>query len=173
VTAFLCPYCLSNQPPVETREGGRARLSCKNCGYPVERGLLAQPETPVHRPRILCIDDDRLLLGLFVHMLELNDFEPLTAPDGPAGIEAARKERPDLILVDVMMPGMSGFEVCRQLRTYPALQNIPIIMFTALADARVEPKALAAGATQALQKPFDPKELIEVLRTVLKPPPPA
>ncbi|HTU02928.1 MAG TPA: response regulator [Candidatus Sulfotelmatobacter sp.] len=166
--AFVCPYCMSNQPPLEYREGGKVRLSCKNCGYPVEAATLAGTDGGGRRPRILCIDDDRLLLGLFTSMLELHDFEPLTAQDGPSAIEIATRERPDLVLLDVMMPGMSGFDVCRKLRSVPALQKTPIIMFTALSDSRVEPKALAAGATMAIQKPFDPKKLIDVLRAALK-----
>ena len=165
--AFICPYCLSSQPPLEYHEDGKVRLSCKNCGYPIEAASLSGGQGGARRPRILCIDDDRLLLALFTDVLEVHGFEPLTARDGATGIEAAKKQQPDLILLDVMMPGMSGFDVCRTLRSFPAFQKTPIVMFTALADPRVEPQALAAGATRALQKPSNPEMLIEVLRATL------
>ena len=166
MTGFICPYCFSNQPPLEYREDGKVRLTCKNCGYPVEVAAIANAEA-ARRPRVLCIDDDRLLLGLFTSALDLHGFELLTAHDGPSGIELAKKDPPDLVLLDVMMPGMSGFDVCRTLRSLPALQKTPIVMFTALSDPRVGPKAMAAGATLAVQKPFDVKKLVEVLRAAL------
>lgn len=164
---YFCPYCLSNMPPVEYREGGRRRLSCRNCGYPVETARLEQQEEAPRRPKILCIDDDKLLLGLFTNTLEVNDFQPLTAADGASGIELAKKERPDLILVDVMMPGMTGFDVCRALRGDPAFRATPIIVFTALTDPRIEPKALQAGATLVMQKPYETKLLLEAIRKTL------
>ncbi len=165
---YFCPYCMSTMPPVEFRDGGRLRLSCGNCGYPVdtEAGFEAVPEAP-HRPKVLCIDDDRLLLGLFVDALEANGFQPLTAANGPAGIEMAKKERPDLILVDVMMPGMSGIDVCRTLRAQPGLAATPIIVVTALSDSRIPPKANEAGATMVMQKPYETTHLIEAIRKTL------
>jgi len=121
-----------------------------------------------HRPRVLCIDDDQLLLVLFRDTLEAQGFEPLTAADGRSGIEIAQKERPDLILVDVLMPRMSGYDVCRTLRSVPGFQNTPIILFTALADPRLEAKALAAGATRAFPKLFNLEKLMDVLRVTIE-----
>jgi CheY-like chemotaxis protein len=158
---------MSNMPPAEYRDAGRRRLSCRNCGYPVDVATLEEERPTPRRPKILCIDDDKLLLGLFTDSLAMNDFQPLTASDGPSGIELAAKERPDLILVDVMMPGMTGFDVCKALRADPALQRTPIIVLTALGDPRIEPKALAAGANLVVQKPYDTKRLIEVIRKTL------
>jgi CheY-like chemotaxis protein len=158
-------------PPVQYREGSQTRLSCRNCGYPVESASLAQEDEERRRPKVLCIDDDMLLLGLFTDSLEVNDFQPLTAKDGPSGIELARKERPDLILVDVMMPGMTGFDVCKALREDPAFRDTPIIVLTALTDPRIEPKAMQAGATRVMQKPYHTKRLIETIRETLGTPP--
>ncbi len=165
---YFCPYCMSSMPPVEFRDGGRRRLSCGNCGYPIDTAEGFNPETDVpRRHKVLCIDDDRLLLGLFVDALQANGFQPLIATDGSAGIEMAKKERPDLILVDVMMPGMSGIDVCRTLRAEPAFVKTPIIVVTALSDPRVGPKATEAGASMVMQKPYETKRLIEAIRKTL------
>lgn len=162
---YFCPYCMTSAPPVEYADGDERRFSCRNCGYPVEAGSV--PPEGVRRPKILCIDDDKLLLGLFVSTLEVNGFEPVTASDGPSGLALARQLRPDLILVDVMMPGMSGIEVCKTIRSDPELRDTPIITITALTDKRIESKALEAGATLALQKPHDAHRLIEAIKTAL------
>ncbi|MFB3819821.1 MAG: response regulator [Candidatus Methylomirabilales bacterium] len=168
---YFCPYCMSNMPPVEYREGSRRRMSCRNCGYPIETAALAVDDAPARaRPTILCIDDDKLLLGLFVNALEAHDFRPITAADGPSGIELAKKERPDAILVDVMMPGMTGFDVCRALRGDASFRDTPIIVLTALTDPRIEPKALQAGATLAMQKPYETTKLVQTIRKVLSRP---
>jgi DNA-binding response OmpR family regulator len=165
---------MSNMPPVEYREGSRRRMSCRNCGYPIEAAALTTDDAPARvRPTVLCIDDDKLLLGLFVNALEAHDFRPITAADGPSGIELARKERPDAILVDVMMPGMTGFDVCRALRGDDAFRSTPIIVLTALTDPRIEPKALQAGATLAMQKPYETTKLVETIRKLLSRPPAA
>ncbi len=167
---YFCPYCMASMPPVESREGPRKRLCCRNCGYPAESAALArheEEEKAAARPTILCIDDDKLLLGLFVNALELNGFRPLIAADGPSGIALARRERPDAILVDIMMPGMTGFDVCRALRGDDAFRHTPIIVVTALSDPRIEPKALQAGATLAMQKPYETSKLIEIIRRAL------
>ena len=99
--------------------------------------------------------------------LEVNGFEPVTVSDGPSGLALARQLRPDLILVDVMMPGMSGIEVCKTIRSDPELRDTPIITITALTDKRIESKALEAGATLALQKPHDAHRLIEAIKAAL------
>jgi len=91
-------------------------------------GATAEPAT------ILCIDDDRLPLSFFTDALERRRFRTLIATDGPSGIEAARVEHPDLILLDVIMPKMSGLEVCRRLRVEPGLKDTPIVLLTALHD---------------------------------------
>src|SRR3989304_2234261 len=109
---YFCAHCDSNQPSFEYSEGKNLRVRCQTCGFPVDGDGSG-------KPKILCIDDDKLLLGLVRLTLEGAEFDAIIASDGPSGIEMARKERPSLILLDVMMPGMDGFEVCRRMRADP------------------------------------------------------
>ena len=92
---------------------------------------------------------------------------PLTAPDGPTGLALAAAERPRLILVDIMLPGMDGFEVCRRLKADPLTAAIPLIILTGLTDTNLNAKAFRAGADLALTKPFEPEKLIATLRAAL------
>jgi DNA-binding response OmpR family regulator len=171
---YFCPHCNSNQPIYEYMEHGLLKVRCQICGYPVEEGIVQKDTVVFNRPKILCIDDDRLLLGLFVNALASYDYRALTATDGLSGIETAKKERPDLILLDVMMPGLDGFEVCRRIRADPELKDTPVIILTALADPKLNVKGFRAGANLAVQKPFEPKRLIDTIKTALalKPKPP-
>ena len=166
---IFCSYCNSTQPRYEYKEGGRVKYRCQSCGCPVDVGSLDTDKaaTVFGRAKILCIDDDRLLLSLFSDALEAYSYQPLTAIDGPSGIEMAKKERPDLIILDVMMPKMSGFEVCRRLRAEPEFKDTPIIILTAMNDPDLNVKGFQAGATLAMRKPFGPKDLIGTIKTAL------
>jgi CheY-like chemotaxis protein len=166
---IFCPYCNSNQPRYEYREGGRVKFRCQSCGCPVEGGVVDVEKEAggFGRAKILCIDDDRLLLALFSDALEAYAYQPLTAIDGPSGIELAKKEHPDLIILDVMMPKMSGFEACRIMRTDPELKDTPIIILTAMHDPNLNVKGFQAGANLAMRKPFGSKELINTIKTAL------
>ena len=114
------------------------------------------------------------LLGLFVDALASFDFKAITASDGPSGIEKAKKEHPDLILLDIMMSEMGGFEVCRRIRADPDLKDTPIIILTAMVDPKLNLKGFRAGANLALQEPFEPKKLMGTIKAALalKPKPP-
>lgn len=166
---IFCSYCNSTQPRYEYREGGRVKFRCQSCGCPVEVGVIdTEKQSAVFgRAKILCIDDDRLLLALFSDALEAYAYQPLTATDGPSGIELAKKERPDLIILDVMMPKMSGFEVCRKMRADPDLKDTPIIIVTAMHDPNLNVKGFEAGANLAMRKPFGSKDLIKTIKTAL------
>src|SRR5512139_4074531 len=83
---------------------------------------------PPPRLTVLCIDDDPLVLHFYRDFLELRGYRTLTATDGLVGIEIARRERPDVILLDVMLRGLSGFDICRKLRADPAFRDTPIIL---------------------------------------------
>jgi DNA-binding response OmpR family regulator len=100
-------------------------------------------------------------------VLERHGYRVLVATDGAAGIATARRERPDAILLDVMMPTMTGFEVCQQLRADPTLTDTPIILLTALEDTGVGTMGQKAGATTTLRKPFGPEYIVEFLDKVL------
>jgi DNA-binding response OmpR family regulator len=163
----FCPYCDSTQPRYEYREGDRVKLRCQRCGCPVDEKAVETETATFNRAKVLCIDDDRLLLALFADTLTASAYTPLTATDGPSGIDLAKKERPDLIILDVMMPKVSGFEVCRRMRADPDLQHTPIIIVTAMHDPNLNIKGFEAGANLAMQKPFSSKELIKTVKTAL------
>jgi CheY-like chemotaxis protein len=164
---FFCPFCCSNQQTQTYEEDGVRKARCTSCGCPAEVAVVEPKETAFDRPKILCIDDDRLLLGLFRDTLETHGFEALTAIDGPTGIEMAKRERPEVILLDVMMPRVSGFEVCRRLRAEPDLATTPIIIMTAIMDPALKEKGLEAGADLAIPKPSDPMQIVTILNNAL------
>ena len=157
-----CRYCqLPQQVSTEPRDPP-GEVFCPNCGGPLPVGPRAARPTTV-----LWIDDDRLLLGACVPTLERHGYRVLVATDGAAGIATANQERPDAILLDVMMPTMTGFEVCQQLRADPNLKDTPIILLTALEDTGVGTMGQKAGATTTLRKPFGPEYIVEFLDKVL------
>jgi putative two-component system response regulator len=114
------------------------------------------------------VDDDIGLLQLMQEMLQRQGHEVLIAENGQKAIALAKQEQPDLILLDVMMPVMDGFEVCRQIRSMPALADVPIIMLTALDDRASRLEALRAGVDDFLSKPFDGLELLARIQTITR-----
>jgi CheY-like chemotaxis protein len=124
-------------------------------------------ERTASRPTVLYIDDDRLLLTLCCDLLELHGYRTLLATDGPTGIETAKAGHPDVILLDLVMPGMDGLAVCRHLRTLPDLRMTPIILFTAQQDSRLDTQAADAGATLTLRKEFGSLELLHTIARLL------
>jgi CheY-like chemotaxis protein len=124
---------------------------------------------------VLCIDDDRLLLSLCCDALEREGYRTRIATDGVSGIETATAARPDLILLDVIMPGMDGLETCRRLRDIDELRDTPIVLLTASPDLRLDAEGRAAGATLTLRKPFGPGLIVSSIQQILekRQPPPA
>jgi two-component system cell cycle response regulator len=118
--------------------------------------------------KILIIDDLPENVFLLQDRLENEGFEVLTAYDGQSGIDKAFSGLPDLILLDVMMPGMSGIEVCRILVNNPATMNIPIILVTAKSGAEDTKEGLEAGAFDYIKKPFSRVELLARVNSALK-----
>ena len=153
----FCRLCRSVQPLEEIpEEGDRSKFWCQTCGYPVEAREAKEETAPPRSPTILCIDDDRLVLSVCYDGLTEQGYGVLTATNGQSGIDTAKKERPDLILLDVLMPGIDGFEVCRWLRAEPALRDTPIVLLTALSDPGLDAKGRQAGANFTMRKPFGP-----------------
>jgi len=110
--------------------------------------------------KILIVEDVELNVDLLVQLLE-EDYELVTAGDGAAGIALAESERPDLILMDMSLPVLDGWEATRQIKANPALTSIPIIALTAHAMQGDEEKARACGCNDYLTKPIDEDRLFE------------
>jgi two-component system, OmpR family, alkaline phosphatase synthesis response regulator PhoP len=117
--------------------------------------------------KILIVEDERDILDLVTHYLEKEGFRVRSATDGPAGLSAARQERPDLIVLDLMLPGMDGLEICRKLRA-DSSNLVPIIILTAKADETDRVVGLELGADDYLTKPFSPKELVARVKALLR-----
>jgi DNA-binding response OmpR family regulator len=115
--------------------------------------------------RILIIEDDRRIAELIRRYIEAAGFKALTAFDGNTGLNLARSERPDVILLDLMLPGRSGNDVCRILRRE---SSVPIIMLTARGAREDKIQGLDGGADDYMVKPFDPDELIVRIRALLR-----
>ena len=116
---------------------------------------------------ILVIEDDENLLKNISTVLELYGFTVLKAASGLAGIQQAINNQPNLIICDVMMEGMNGFEVIAQIRSNPITQTIPFIFLTAWADVTDKLKGIQAGAQAYLTKPFVAKELVNTITTFI------
>jgi two-component system, cell cycle response regulator DivK len=117
-------------------------------------------------PRILIVEDVELNRDLLVQLLE-DDYEVLTATDGASGLEAAARLRPDLILMDLSLPVIDGWEASRRLKADPALRHIPVIALTAHAMQGDEARARACGCDDYLAKPIDETLLFEKLDRIL------
>jgi len=116
---------------------------------------------------ILYIEDNEVNRRLVQDLLRLTSYKLLEAVDGESGMAIARQERPDLILMDVQLPKISGIEATRTLRKEPATANTPIIAITSFALAGDEQKALEAGATAYMAKPYSPLDLLQLIRRLL------
>jgi two-component system phosphate regulon response regulator PhoB len=118
--------------------------------------------------RILIIEDERDIADLVGFNLQRAGYEVLKAHDGITGTETAMLERPDLIILDLMLPGRDGYAVFRELRRDPRTVGIPVIMLTARAQTEDRIQGLEAGADDYLAKPFSPKELLLRVQAILK-----
>lgn len=110
--------------------------------------------------KILVIEDDLFIRSLLLDMLEAEDFQAIGAENGQIGVQLAREHIPDLILCDVMMPLMNGYEVLSKLREDPVTASIPFIFLTAKADSADRSKSMRLGADAYLIKPFTNSELL-------------
>lgn len=118
--------------------------------------------------KILIIEDEKDILELIAFNLECSGYTVYKASNGEDGLPIAQKEIPNLILLDLMMPGMDGFDVCRTLKEEKCTRNIPIIMLTARGEDTDIVSGLELGAEDYITKPFSPKILVARIRTVLR-----
>lgn len=117
--------------------------------------------------RILFVDDYQDALVMWAYYLRTRGFEVATASDGPSAISLASKTRPDVVVTDLVLPGMDGCEMARRLRTLPSLQNVPIIAATGDTDPEHLQEARSAGFARIMIKPCDPVKLVDEIDRVL------
>jgi|FLYL01.1.fsa_nt_gi DNA-binding response OmpR family regulator len=110
-------------------------------------------------PTVLIADDDRDILDIVTFRLERSGFKVIRASDGREAHELAVKHRPDVVVTDVMMPHMDGYELAKALRSDPATSHIPVIVLTALSQEEDAARAFESGAVDFVRKPFSPLEL--------------
>ncbi|HMQ54798.1 MAG TPA: response regulator [Anaerolineae bacterium] len=124
---------------------------------------------PMAQFKILCVDDDAVIRGVMSLILERQGFQVRTAHNGPAGIKTALDWLPDLILMDLMMPVMDGFEATAALRADPRTVHIPVVAFTTMNETNMQAKIQAAGMDGMVPKLSPPRILVSTLRTYLPP----
>lgn len=117
--------------------------------------------------KIMVVDDDKDATALFEEVLKAEGYEPITLNDSAAAIAVAKREMPDLFVLDLMMPEPDGFKLCRMLRKEPEFRYTPIIIVTALNDTDSRIVAIGAGANDYLTKPFRLDELYNSIREQL------
>lgn len=117
--------------------------------------------------KILIVDDEITTLKLIKMVLQREGYEITTAANGAEGLRKAEESNPDLILLDIVLPGLDGFQVCQYLRKNPATANVPIIMFSGLDRPADQRHAYEAGGTDYLTKPVKMTDLLEKIRAAL------
>ena len=117
--------------------------------------------------RILLVDDEPSIVKMVGKRLEVEGFDVLIAMDGQDGLAKAQAEHPDLIILDLMLPKLNGYEVCTMLKQDARYQKTPIILFTAKAQEKDEKLGLECGADAYVRKPFRAQELLERIRALL------
>lgn len=120
------------------------------------------------KKRILLVEDEKDMAYAVTFQLEANNYEVLTAHDGREALEKAHKENPDLIILDLMLPKMDGYKVCRMLKFDKNYKNIPIILFTARAQEEDKKLGSEVGGDAYIVKPFEPQVLLSKIKELLK-----
>jgi DNA-binding response OmpR family regulator len=115
-------------------------------------------------PTVLIVDDDRTHRQILKMTLDRGGFSVLELDNGRTALETAKREQPDLVLLDIVMPGMGGLKVCEQLKADEATRALPVVMLTAVATPEHLQRALNAGAADYIVKPFDPDRVLTVVR---------
>ena len=119
------------------------------------------------KQRILLVDDEPSIVKMVGKRLEVEGFEVVVAMDGQEGLSRAQTERPDLIVLDLMLPKLNGYEVCTMLKQDARFQRIPIILFTAKAQEKDEKLGMECGANAYVRKPFRAQELLEKIHGLI------
>jgi len=119
------------------------------------------------KPRILLVDDEPSIVKMVGKRLEVEGFDVLVAMDGQEGLAKAQAEHPDLIVLDLMLPKLNGYEVCTLLKQDTRYQKIPIVLFTAKTQEKDERLGVECGADAYVRKPFRAQELLEKIRSLI------
>ncbi|MEW6058944.1 MAG: response regulator [Actinomycetota bacterium] len=119
------------------------------------------------KPRILIVDDDPVIIRLLQINFRLEGYEVDAASRGEEALRLVQEHRPDVVVLDVMMPGLDGWEVCRQLKADPAVRHIPVIFLSARAQDEDRQRGYALGVDEYVTKPFDPAHLVEIVGRAL------
>ena len=114
--------------------------------------------------KVLIVDDDETITGLLSQMVEFSGFEAHAENSGAAGVDAVRRLNPDIVILDLMMPGMSGWDVCKEIRTF---SQVPVLVLSAVTDSQLVMQSLENGANGYLVKPVPEKVLISHIRELL------
>ncbi len=122
----------------------------------------------MNKGTVLVIDDEKDLIELVRYNLSKEGFDVVAAADGPTGVEIASRHKPDLVVLDLMMPGIDGLEVCRRMRGDDRTRRIPLIMLTAKGAEADRIVGLEMGADDYVTKPFSPRELVARIKAVLR-----
>jgi len=125
------------------------------------------PEIPLPRT-ILVVEDEKEIQDLLAHYLRKEGFSPILASDGEAAIFKARKEKPDLILLDILLPKADGLEVLRAIRSDETIGRTPVVMLTAKGDETDRVVGLELGADDYIPKPFSPREVVARIKAILR-----
>jgi DNA-binding response OmpR family regulator len=120
----------------------------------------------IRKKKILIVEDDSDI-RIMIEFILRDDYDLILCEDGRSGIDKAVEERPDLILLDIYMPGISGFDVCKAVRDNPGISSTPIILLTAGALKEEVSEGYAIGADDYIFKPFEPEELIERIEKLI------
>jgi len=118
--------------------------------------------------KILIVDDEKDFVRIVKQTLVSGGYQVLTAGDGKEAIEKVRNEAPDLMILDINMPDMDGYEVCKKLRQDPVYRRLPIIMLTVRKDVKDQVKGMELGSDEYITKPFNPEELLIRVKKLLK-----
>jgi len=121
------------------------------------------------KPHVLIVEDEAVILRLLEVNFRLAGFEVETAARGEEALVKAAARPPDVAILDIMMPGLSGLEVCERLRRTPGTAEVPIVMLSARAEDEDRERSYALGVVAYVTKPFEPAELVEVVRRALDP----
>ena len=122
----------------------------------------------MRKKKILIIEDEPDQIMVLKERLEANGYDSVSALDGNEGLMKILLEKPDLILLDIIMPGMDGYEVCNRIRQAPGTKNIPVIVISAAGAKELEKNCFAVGANECIRKPYEAADLLLKIKALLK-----